>query len=230
MNTLYKYLSDFIFKNVLVTRFSNSSNHKMYSDMVKEIEKMVMEEEGHRIFNQQHDGKLDIDGKLDSQDFNLEIKELNRSVQLEEMTTVNNIILPPKVRRSNRSGNRNVQQQFKNQTVLPKEIIKNGFLSTSEPYIFFGYDASIGKYRYVCYNKNPFSKIPVFRRLEHNGDISHELTLKEIKAIGIPTLLQLVCFLNQKSLNRKNGTQYMKRLQRYLLHDVGVEVPQNRYC
>ena len=73
MNELFEYLSLFVFDKVLGTRFPNSNNHRMYNDMVKEIRKMVMKE-GHRIFNQQHGGKLDRDGKLDSQDFNLEIK------------------------------------------------------------------------------------------------------------------------------------------------------------
>ena len=103
MNRLFEYLNINVFKKVLGKRFSNSNNHQMYKDMVEEIGKMVMKE-GHRIFNQQHGGKLDRDGKLDSQDFNLEIKKLNRSVQLEEMTTVNNIRLPRKVRHSNASN------------------------------------------------------------------------------------------------------------------------------
>jgi len=62
MNRLYEYLSTFVFQKVLGTQFLNSNNHRMYKDMVEEIGKMVMEE-GHRIFNQQHGGKLDRDGK-----------------------------------------------------------------------------------------------------------------------------------------------------------------------
>ena len=31
-------------------------------------------------------------------------------------------------------------------------------------------------------------------------------------------------------MNRENGTQYMKRLQKYLLQDVRVKVPKNLYC
>jgi hypothetical protein len=51
MDTLYKYLSDFVFQKVLGTQFPpNSNNHKMHRDMVKEIKKMVLEK-GHRMFN-----------------------------------------------------------------------------------------------------------------------------------------------------------------------------------
>jgi hypothetical protein len=121
-----------------------------------------------------------------------------------------------------------MQQNFKNQTVLPKEIIKKGLFSTNEPYIFFGYDPNLGKYRYVCYNS--LTKRPVFRRLEDNEEISQELSLKEIKKIGNDNLLQLFCFLNKKSIDRGNGTQYMQRLQTYLIQYVNVEIPEQLYC
>lgn len=232
MDTLYKYLSDFVFQKVLRTRFPPSSNnHKMYKDMVEEIEKMVMEE-GHRIFNQQHGGKLDRDGKLDSQDFNLE-RNIYPSVEIEMNSYYENVSLPKKIRSNTRGvSNQNIiqKQNFQNQQVLPKEIIQKGLFSTSERYIFFGYDTSIGKYRCVCYNRNPFSKIPVFRKLEDNGEISDELTLDQIKAIGNKKLLQLFCFLNKKSTDRGNGTQYMQRLQTYLTQYVKVKIPEQLYC
>ncbi len=69
-----------------------------------------------------------------------------------------NVSLPPKVTRN--SNSINIRQPSQNQTVLPKEpkeIIKKGFFSTGEPYIFFGYDPKMEKYRFVCYNRNPFS-------------------------------------------------------------------------
>jgi len=80
MNELFEYLSLFVFKKVLGTLFYNSNNHRMYKDMVEEIGKMVMKE-GHRIFNQQRGGKLDRDGKLDSQDFDLE-RNIDHSVEI----------------------------------------------------------------------------------------------------------------------------------------------------
>lgn len=230
MNRLYEYLSTFVFDKVLGTQFLNSNNHRMYKDTVEEIGKMAMEE-GHRIFNQQG-GKLDVDGKLDSQDFNLE-RNIDHSVEIEMNSNYENASLHKKIKSNTRGvANQNIiqKQNFQNQQVLPKEIIKKGLFSTSERYIFFGYDTIIGKYIYVCYNRNPFSKIPVFRKLEDNGKISDELTLDQIKAIGNEKLLQLFCFLNKKSTNRGNGTRYMQRLQTYLTQYVAVEIPEQLYC
>lgn len=143
------------------------------------------------------------------------------------MTTVNNIRLPRKVRHSNAS-NINIQPEFQNQTVLPKEIIKKGFPFTNEPYIFFGYDPVMEKYRFVCYNQVVGK--PVFRKLEDNGEISQKLTLDQIKKIGNPTLLELFCFLNRKTTNRGDGVRYMERLQTYLTQYVEVEIPEQLYC
>ena len=165
----------------------------------------------------QNAGKLDIDGKLDSNNFirnNIDSKQ-----EIVRRTNINSSITGFELQ-----GRNNSAPNINTKPVLPKEIIQKGLLK--EPYIFFGYDRTIKKYRYVCYYRNPFSKIPVFRRLEEND----ELTLDKIKEIGNPTLLELYCFLNKKSMNRENGTQYMKRLQKYLLQDVRVKVPKNLYC
>jgi len=127
-------------------------------------------------------------------------------------------ILPQRVKRSNSSTNITAQQNFQNKhTVLPKEIIKKGFPFTNEPYIFFGYDPIIQKYRYVCYNHVVGN--PVFRRLEDdNKTISQKLTLEEIEKIDNKLLTELFCFLNKKTLERGNGVRYMERLQEYLLN------------
>jgi hypothetical protein len=223
MSTLCDYLRMFVFEKVIGTNFHNNSyNHKMYRHMVEEIKKMEDKESG--VFSvlvkinrgQQNAGKLDIDGKLDNRNF------MRNGYESEfELEVINE---------------KNIQHQnqnFQNQPVLPlpKEIIKKGFPFTNEPYIFFGYDEKIRKYRYVCYNNpNHFSKTPIFRRLEDNGNISQKLTLDEIKAIGNEKLLELFCFLNKKSNDRRNGTQYMQRLQTYLFEDVGVKVPTIGYC
>ena len=217
MNTLYQYLSDFIFKKVLGTRFSNSNNHRMYKDMVEEIGGMIMDESS-RMLNKRG-GKLDIDGKLDSRDF---MKNNIESKQEIVRKNNNNTGIQEIVRRNNTPAtNITVQQNFQNQTVLPKEIIKKGFFSTGEPYIFFGYDPNPKKrkYRFVCYNRDPFSEKPVFRRLEDNDDISRELTLNDIKKIDNKLLTELFCFLNNKTLERGNGVRYMERLQVYLLNN-----------
>ena len=239
MNTLYQYLSDFIFKKVLGTRFSNSNNHRMYKDMVEEIGGMIMDESS-RMLNKRG-GKLDIDGKLDSRDFmknNIEskqeiVRKNNNNTGIQEIVRKNNtpagIQLQEIVRRNNTPAtNITVQQNFQNQTVLPKEIIKKGFPFTNEPYIFFGYDPIMEKYRYVCYNS--LTETPIFRRLENKDEISQELSLKEIKAIGSDKLLQLYCFLNKKTTDRRNGTQYMQRLQTYLIRYLKVQLPTKNYC
>jgi hypothetical protein len=224
MNRLYEYLSTFVFQKVLGTRFSNSNNHRMYKDMVEEIGKMVMKED-HRIFNQQRGGKLDRDGKLDSQDFDLE-RNIDHSVEMNG--NYENASIPKKIR-SNIRVVANQNQNFQNHhTIFPKEIIKKGFPFTNEPYIFFGYDTEMKKYRYVCCNS--LTKIPVFRKLEDNEEISQELSLKEIREIGYNKLLQLFCFLNKKSTDRGNGTRYMQRLQTYLTQYVNVKIPQQLYC
>jgi hypothetical protein len=226
MSTLCDYLRMFVFEKVINTNFHNNShNHKIYTDMVKEIKKMERKEGGvfsalvsRRLYN---GGKLDVDGKLDSRNFirnNIDSKQ-----EIVRRTNTNSSITGFELQ-----GRNNSAPNINTKPVLPKEIIQKGLLK--EPYIFFRYDGIIKKYRYVCYYRNPFSKIPVFRRLEDNYEISDELTLDKIKEIGNPTLLELYCFLNKKSTNRENGTQYMKRLQTYLLKDVGVEVPENRDC
>jgi hypothetical protein len=169
---------------------------------------------------------LDRDGKLDSQDFGLEI-HIDHLVEMND--TYENPSLPPKRRCNKTVSNINSNQNFQNDhTVFPKEIIKKGFPFTNEPYIFFGYNPNLRKYRYVCYNS--LTKRPVFRRLENKKKISDELTLKEIRAIGNDNLLQLFCFLNKKSIDRGNGTQYMQRLQTYLIQYVNVEIPEQLYC
>ena len=195
MDTLYEYLSNFVFEKVLGTQFQqNSNNHKMYRDMVKEIGKMVMDKSS-RMLNKRG-GKLDVDGKLDSNDFD-------------------------------------VQQNIQNQTVFPKEIIKKGIPFTDEPYIFFGYNPTNRNptnrnptnrnYRFVCYNRDPFSKTPVFRRLEDNGEISRELPLEEIKKIDIIEIAKLYCFLNGK--NSANGYRHMSRLQDFILNTFRNRIP-----
>ena len=209
MERLYKYLKDFVFEKVLGTQFPNSNNHRMYRDMVKEITQMVLYK-GHRILNQ-HGGKLDVYGKLDRDDF---IINYNNGFELQELQE-NNIRPPPRI---------NINQR--NQSVPPKEIIQKRF--PYEPYIFFGYDTEIKKYRCVCYNQVVGD--PVFRRLEDDGTISQKLTLDLIKKIGNPILLELFCFLNNKTTNRSDGTQYMERLQRYLIQEVGVKIPIQDYC
>ena len=64
MNRLFEYLDMFVFEKVVRDLSSNSN------DMVEQI-KMMLKEEGINRFNQQHGGKLDVDGKLDTDDFNL---------------------------------------------------------------------------------------------------------------------------------------------------------------
>lgn len=54
-----------------------------------------------------------------------------------------------------------------------------------------------------------------------------ELTLDQIQKIDTQILLQLFYYLNDKTTERGNGTQYMERLQKYLLRDVGVILPDN---
>jgi len=190
----------------------------------------MLKKEGVNRFDQQHGGKLDVDGKLDTDDFmsnNIDSKQeivrrinKNRSgFELEKIEYQIPIV---------QSQNRNSKQNFQNQTVLPKEIIQKRF--PYEPYIFFGYNQNLQKYIYVSYNKN-FSKIPVFRKLENDGTtISDELTLTQIKKINNRILLQLFCFLNEKSTDRGNGTHYMKRLRNYLLRDVDVIFPDDFDC
>jgi hypothetical protein len=218
MDRLYKYLSDFVFKKVLGTRFpQNSNNHQIYRSMVGEIGQMVMNESRRMSNRGQQGGKLDVDGNLDNRDFDIESKKSNGSVHFEmnNMNNSNNIRL--------------LSKKYQNQTVLPKEIIQKGLFSTGEPYIFFGYDPTIQKYRYVCYNS--LLGNPVFRKLEDDKKtISQNLTLDQIKEIGNQTLLQLFCFLNRKTTNRGDGVRYMKRLQTYLLQDVGVKILDNKYC
>jgi hypothetical protein len=222
MNELYEYLSLFIFNKVLGTGFPNSNNHRMYKDMVEKIGEMLIEE-GY-ILNRQNGGKLDVDGRLDKDDFDLE-RNIDHSVEMND--NYENASLPKRIRRNIRVV-ANQNQNFQNQQVLPKEIIQKGLFSTNEPYIFFGYDTSINKYRYVCCNS--LTKIPIFGRLEKNEEISQELSLEEIKAIGNEKLLQLFCFLNKKSTDRGNGTQYMQRLQTYLTQYVNVKIPKQLYC
>lgn len=197
MNELFEYLSDFVFQKVLGTQFPpNSNNHRMYKKMVEEIKKMVLEK-GHRIFN---GGKLDVDGRLDTDDFNLE-SNIVGSVEMND--NYKHASFPT------RRGNKTVSNDH---TVFPKEIIKKGF--RKEPYIFFGYNPRRRKYKYVCYNS--LTKGPIFRKLEDNNDISQELSFDEIKKISKIDISILYCFLNKKSTNRSNGTQYMKRLQKFL--------------
>ena len=249
MDTLYKYLSDFVFEKVFGTQFSNSNNDKMYKDMVEEIGGMVSSERS-RMLNKQNGGKLDIDGKLDSNDFDIESKNPNGSGDI-EMNNYQNASLHQNVIKSNISTTITVQQNFQNQTVLPKgndntrsitaqpnnqnqtvlpkEIIKKGFPFTNEPYIFFGYNREMEKYRYVCYNHVVGN--PVFRKLEDNKEtISQKLTLDQIRKIGNPILLELFCFLNRKTINRGDGVLYMERLQTYLTQYAGVKISKPGYC
>jgi len=76
--------------------------------MVTEIQDMVMSE-SKRMFNpkKHHGGKLDIDGKLNSRDFDIEIKNPNGLVNV-EMNNYVNVSLPPKVGRT-RSTNTTAQ-------------------------------------------------------------------------------------------------------------------------
>jgi hypothetical protein len=232
MNELFEYLSLFIFNKVLGTRFPNSNNHRMYKDMVEEIGEMIIDE-GYIILNQQNGGKLDIDGKLDSRDFminNIESKpeivrrnNTHAGIQLQEINNRKESRIPPKRRTTHSATNITAQQNFQNHpTVFPKEIIKKGFPFTNEPYIFFGYDTSMKKYRYVCYNS--LTKTPIFRKLEDNREISNELTLDEIGKINKIELSILYCFLNKKSTDRRNGTQYMERLQKFLWNNFRSKI------
>lgn len=160
---------------------------------------------------------MDVDGKLDSDDFM--INNNNHSeFELEELEE--NPKLPPRTRNHRKHPNQN------NKVLLPKEIIQKRF--PYEPYIFFGYDTGIKKYRLVCYNQVVGN--PIFQRLKYDGTISQKLTLDQIKTIGNPILLELFCFLNKKTINRKDGTQYMERLQRYLLREVRIEIPKQGDC
>jgi hypothetical protein len=223
MNRLFEYLDINVFIKVLETKLPNSNNYKMYKNMVRKIVEMRMFQV-HRIFNERRGGKLDVDGRLDKDDFNLE-RNIDHSVEIEMTDNYKNASFPKRVRSSRNKQKQNIQNH---QTVFPKEIIKKGFPFTNEPYIFFGYDTRIGKYRYVCYNS--LTKTPIFLKLEDNGKISDKLTLEQIRAIGNEKLLELFCFLNKKSTDRGNGTQYMQRLQTYLMQDVGVQIPEKLYC
>jgi len=225
MNKLYKYLSTFVFEKVLGTRFPpNSNNHKMHRNMVKEIEKMVMEE-GHRMLNKRG-GKLDEDGKLDSRDFMLYSRMKNSIKSTPEIvqgnTTTTGVELQEMINNNQNPSLPQIIRTTFSATVRPKEIIKKGLFPTGEPYIFFGYDPRIKRYRFVCYNRNPFSKTPVFRRLEDNGHISLELTLEEIKQIDIIEIAKLFCFLNDKN---SNGYKHMSRLQDFILDTFRSLIP-----
>ena len=191
----------------------------------------MLKKEGVNRFDQQHGGKLDVDGKLDTDDFISKqeiVRRINKNHSEFELEEIEYQILPRRIRPIVQSQNRNSKQNFQNQTVLPKEIIQKRF--PYEPYIFFGYNQNLQKYIYVSYNKN-FSKIPVFRKLENDGTtISDELALNQIKKINNRILLQLCCFLSKKTTNRPDGTQYMERLLKYLLSDVGVVFPDDFDC
>ena len=118
------------------------------------------------------------------------------------------------------------KEKRNNQTIgLPKEIRK-GLLN--EPYIFFGYNPSTRTYRYVCYNNpNIFSKTPViFKSLDDNSNPVKKLSFNEIKSISPDILLELFNFLNKKTFNRKNGTQYMNKLQTFLLRNINLYTPK----
>jgi hypothetical protein len=131
-----------------------------------------------------------------------------------------------KINGTKRHG-KNEKAKLNNQTIgLPKEIRK-GLLN--EPYILFGYNPSTGTYRYVCYNNpNIFSKTPViFKSLDDNGNPVKKLSFNEIKSISYNILLELFNFLDTKSFNRKNGTQYMHKLQTFLMRDIDINIPNN---
>lgn len=122
---------------------------------------------------------------------------------------------------------KNKKAKLNNQTIgLPKEIRKG---LRNEPYILFGYDPSTETYRYACYNNpNIFSKTPViFKSLDDNGNPVKKLSFNEIKSIRSDILLELFRFLNKKTVNRKNGTQYMHKLQTFLLREIELTIPKN---
>jgi hypothetical protein len=217
MNRLFEYLDINVFNKVLETKFPNSNNYRMYKNMVEKIGEMQTDE-GHRIFNQRRGGKLDVDGRLDKDDFDLE-KNIAHST---EMYNYENASLPKIVRSNRNNQKQNIQNH---QTVFPKEIIKKGFHFTNEPYIFFGYDTRIGKYRYVCYNS--LTNKPIFRKLEDNGEISDELTLDQIKEIDLIEIVKLFCFLNKK--NKPNGYKYMKRLQDFILRVFNYRISKSNF-
>jgi hypothetical protein len=215
MDKLFNYLNDYVIKRILQNHRSN-----IYTKLVSKISNMWFENVG-RTSNSRG-GKLDIDGKLDKDDFNLGKTQV---IELNQFGENNYPKLSTRVR-----SNRGYSQNSQNIIVFPKEIRKKGF--SNEPYIFFGYNQETNKYRYVsCNNPNIASKNPpvLFKELKDNEGIV-ELSLEDIKKISKEELLQLFCFLNKKSTNRGNGTQYMKRLQTYLLQEVRLVIPRNYDC
>ena len=212
MDKLFNYLNDYVIKRILQNPRPN-----IYSKYVSKISNMWFENIGRT--SKSRGGKLDINGKLDIDDFNLGKTQV---IELNQFGENNNPKLSTRVR-SNRGYSQNI-------IVFPKEIRKKGF--SNEPHIFFGYNQETNKYRYVsCNNPNIFSKKPpvLFKELKDNKEIV-ELSLEDIKKISKEELLQLFCFLNKKSMNTPNGQQYMNKLQRYLLQEVSLVIPRNSDC
>lgn len=215
MDKLFNYLNDYVIKRILQNPRPN-----IYSKYVSKISNMWFENVGRT--SKSRGGKLDINGKLDIDDFNLGKTQV---IELNQFGENNNPKLSTRVR-----SNRGYSQNSQNIIVFPKEIRKKGF--SNEPHIFFGYNQETNKYRYVsCNNPNIFSKKPpvLFKELKDNEEIV-ELSLEDIKKISKEELLQLFCFLNKKSMNTPNGQQYMNKLQRYLLQEVSLVIPRNYDC
>jgi hypothetical protein len=115
---------------------------------------------------------------------------------------------------------------FSNNVVLTQKVVISPIKVmkqrlTNEPYIFFGYNIGTKKYQYVCYNRNFFSKIPVFRKLKDNGEISDEFTYNDVLMIDIKELIDL-CYHFLKI--RQENPRFMNRLFEYLKLNIFTKV------
>jgi hypothetical protein len=164
-------------------------------------------------------GKLKENGILDKENFfpknipSRHVRKNNESlIELQPLNNVNNNI------------------DFSN-IPEPKIMRQKGF--RKEPYIFFGYNPSTGKYRYVFYNdlrwfsntvvsvnEITFEKQVICKKLYKNNII--ELTNNQImNDIPLKILSHLFIFLVNK---RKKNENFMERLFDYLRYVIYIKI------
>jgi hypothetical protein len=170
-------------------------------------------------------GKLEAYGELDKTNFSqiieipsLRVRNNNKNlIELQPMTSENVI---------NNIDFSNIPE--------PKIMRQKGF--RKEPYIFFGYNPSTGKYRYVFYNdtrwfKNNeiictsnqwYKKEVICKQLI--GNRINTLSHSEITSIELKYLVHLYLFLLNK---RETEPDFMERLFTYLYNIIKFKITRS---